>query len=414
MQRDNPAAPARSRSFSAILLVLFAVLQVLIIGVSFMGGFLFYEWRYSLPEFEIPGVNVKEILPDAPLPLLSEAKRILEENAFFPLPEQSKLEYGMIRGMLQAYNEPFTTFVEPPQHELQTNQLEGRFGGIGVRIERDAENYVYLYPLPDSPALTAGVQEGDRLLAVGSLPVIPETTTDEIQAAVRGKVGEKVNVTVGRKPDYKPIEVAIVRAEVALPSVTWNLASEDARVGVVNIHVIADTTPDEVTRAIEDLQSRGATHFVLDVRNNGGGLVEAGVDTARLFLDSGTVIEQQYRGEEVKAYKVERPGPFADLPITVLVNQGTASAAEIFAGAIKGHGRGLIVGTRTYGKDSIQLVFSLSDGSSLHVTAAQWWVPGLEPKIGSNGIQPDVPLPEGTDDAEALLKAIETVLAAGR
>ncbi len=414
MQRDISTTPARTRPFSVVLLVLFAILQLLIVATAFMGGFLFYEWRYALPEFEIPGINVKEILPDAPLPLLSEAKRILEENAFFPLPEESKLEYGMIRGMLQVYNEPFTTFVEPPQHELQTNQLAGRFGGIGVRIERDAENYVYLYPLPDSPAISAGMQEGDRLLAVEKLAITPESTTDEIQAAVRGTVGTRVMITVGRQPDYEPIELSIVRAEVALPSITWNLASEDARVGIINIHVIADTTPDEATRAIEDLQSRGATHFVIDVRNNGGGLVEAGVDTARLFLESGTVIEQQYRGEDVKSFKVDRPGSFVDLPIVVLVNQGTASAAEIFAGAIKGHARGPIVGTRTYGKDSIQLVFSLSDGSSLHVTAAQWWVPGLEPKIGSNGIQPDVLLPEGTDDTGALLKAIETVLAPGR
>jgi carboxyl-terminal processing protease len=149
---------------------------------------------------------------------------------------------------------------------------------------------------------------------------------------------------------------------------------------------------------------------VVDVRNNGGGLVEAGVDTARLFLKSGIVIEEQYRKQPIVTFEVEREGPFADLPIVVLVNRGTASAAEIFAGAIKGQNRAPLVGTPTFGKDTIQLVFSLSDGSSLHVTSAHWWVPNLEPKIGGNGILPDVPLDETADESQQLQAAIDTVL----
>jgi carboxyl-terminal processing protease len=399
MQLKSVYKKMNQRVFSNVLLILFGFLQISIIVIAFMGGFLYHELRYADP-----------IFAKSDYPVLNEAIKLLRENAYLPLPEGNKLEYGMIRGMLQAYNEPHTVFVEPPQHELQTNQLQGRFGGIGVRIERDAENLVYLYPLPDSTALLAGVQEGDRLLKVDDTAITASTTNDLLQAAIRGPVGQKVIITIGRSPDFTPIELTIERAEVSLPSVTWNLMPDEEQVGVIQVRVIAETTPAEITRAVEDLKQKGASRFVLDVRDNGGGLVEAGVNAARLFLREGIVIEQQYRGQSVKTYKVDQPGTFVDLPMVVLVNRGTASAAEIFAGAIQGQGRAQIVGTRTYGKDTIQLIFSLSDGSSLHVTAAQWWVPDLQLEIGKNGIQPDVAVAEDAEPNAALLKAVDTIL----
>lgn len=395
----------RYRKIPAIIWVSFGALQIFLIIISFMGGFLFHEWHFSdqLVLGKVPFL-------EKPFALLFETHNLLEKNAYFPLPDEKKLEYGMIRGMLQAYADPYTVFVEPPQHELQTNQLQGKFGGIGVRIERDAQDYVYLYPLPNSPAIESGIQEADRLLRVEELEIGPETSNDVVQAAIRGPIGEKVEIAVGRSPDYSPIILSVKRAEVPLPSVTWNLAPDFPQVGILQIHVIANTTPDEITKAISDLQRRGANRFVIDVRNNGGGLVEAGVEAARMFLQKGSVIEQQYRGQDVKVFQVEKPGSFVDLPVVLLVNQGTASAAEIFAGALKGQKRALVVGSRTFGKDTIQLVFDLSDGSSLHVTAAQWWVPGLSPKIGENGLQPDILVNEGEDANTGLQRAIETIL----
>jgi carboxyl-terminal processing protease len=381
------------------MMVLFVLLQFLVVAAAFLGGYIVREWRIS----GFPG-SAQDF------PVFHEALTLLKENAVFDLPNGKSLEYGMIRGMLTAINEPYTVFVEPPQHELQSDQLQGRFGGIGVRVERDAEGNTNLFPFPDSPAMKAGVQDGDRLLAVGDLKVSPLTPDQEIHAAIRGPVGEKVTITVGSPPDFLPRETVIERAEVALPSTTWNIATDEPLVGIVHIHIIASTTPDEVIKAVDDLQQRGAQRFVIDVRNNGGGLVEAGVNTARLFLKSGAIIEQQYRGQPVKTFTVEEEGPLTDLPMVVLTNRGTASAAEIFAGAMKGQNRALLVGARTYGKDTIQLVFSLSDGSSLHVTAAHWWVPGLEPKIGGTGIQPDVVVDEAASDTLAMQKAIETVM----
>ncbi len=398
MRQEALPTSTNRRLPSAVMLLLFVILQFMIVGVAFLGGYVYSEWQTGNP------------LIGPRFPIVSEAFKLLKDNAYFELPNDKALEYGMIKGMLQAYNEPYTVFVEPPQHELQSQQLQGKYGGIGVRTERDEQNNVYLYPVKDSPAAKAGVIDGDRLIKVNTLVISPEVKNDDIQAAIRGPVGQKVNITIGHSPEYNPIELSIARAEIGLPSTTWNLVPNQPAVGIIHIRIIADTTADEVAKAIEDLQQQGAARFILDVRNNGGGLVQAGVKMSLLFLKEGTVIEEQYKGQPVKPYKVTKPGKYADLPIVLLVNRGTASAAEIFAGALQGQQRAKIIGTRTYGKDTIQLVFSLSDGSSLHVTAAHWWVPGTTERITGKGLQPDLLIDETADDNQALQKSVEALL----
>ena len=326
-------------------------------------------------------------------PVLAEAYNILRQRGYTPLPAPPAVEYGMIRGMIQAYGDPHTFFLEPPQAELESQSLSGKFGGIGVNLQYDQDGNLVIYPFPESPARQAGIQDGDRLTKVDDLVVTPQTPLETIQAAIRGPVGQTVTIAVVRPPDETPRIVTIKRQEIALPSTTWHLDASQPRLGVVRVNVIAKTTPDEILQAAKDLQSRGATALVLDLRDNGGGLLEAGVDTARLFLRDGVIMEQQYRGEGVKSFRVERPGPLADIPLAILVNHNTASACEIIAGALQVHRRAVIIGVPTYGKDTIQLVFKLQDDSSLHVTAAKWWVPGLEPPLAGNGLQPEIVVP---------------------
>jgi carboxyl-terminal processing protease len=262
----------------------------------------------------------------------------------------------------------------------------------GVRLTKDPTGYFILFPIQNSPASRAGVLEGDRLLKVDTLEIHAEETTDVVEAALRGPVGQTVQLTVGHSPQYLPVELQIKREDFPLPSVTWHRDPAEPRLGVVEVNIIAATTPAEVTHAIEDLQGRGVLAIALDLRNNYGGLLTAGIDTARLFLTDGTIIQQKYRGQSIETYKVDRPGPFNAIPMVILVNQNTASAAEIIAGALKVHQRAKLIGTRTYGKDTIQLVYDLKAGASLHVTAANWWIPGLEPPLGGTGLQPDIPL----------------------
>jgi carboxyl-terminal processing protease len=344
---------------------------------------------------------------------LQQAYEILTTKGLKEPPPPPALEYGMIRGMVQAYNDPYTSFVEPAEHELETNSLQGHFGGIGVRLSKDPVGNFLVFPFQNSPAARAGILEGDRLLKVEAIEINPQATSDVVEAALRGPVGSVVHVTVGHATQYSPVELQIKRENFPLPSVSWHHDPAEARLGVVEVNIIAATTPAEVTKAIDDLQGRGAQAIALDLRNNYGGLLTAGIDTARLFLTDGMIIQQKYRGQEIETYKVDRQGPFSDIPLVVLVNQNTASAAEIIAGALKVHQRAVLIGTRTYGKDTIQLVYDLKAGASLHVTAANWWIPGLEPPLGGNGLQPDIPVdvsdPNVTPDPY-IQAAIQTLL----
>ncbi len=157
-----------------------------------------------------------------------------------------------------------------------------------------------LYPYPDSPAAQAGILDGDRLLQVEELLIAPETSSDIIQAALRGPVGEQVRLTIARPPDYTEILLTVDRMEIPLPSVTWHLVPTEPRLGIVQINLIAATTHQEVQNAFVDLQARGAVAYVLDLRDNAGGLLDAGIAISRLFLTSGIIIEQQYRGQSVE------------------------------------------------------------------------------------------------------------------
>ncbi|NMB87097.1 MAG: S41 family peptidase [Chloroflexi bacterium] len=377
-------------------LLILTLFEVILALTAFAGGYLFaHDW----------------VPVDDRFPILNEAYTILQDNALLDLPPDSQLEYGMIRGMLQVYNEPYTTFLEPPQHELQSDELAGKYGGIGARLQVDDQARVIMLPLPDSPAQKAGLLDGDALLGVDQLVITADTAADDIEAALRGPTGSTVMITFGRPPAYQPQEVSLTRAEFPLPSVVYNLALQDSRVGIIKVNIIASTTPTEIQAAVESLQAQGATYYILDLRDNVGGLVDAGVDSARLFLESGTIIQSQYRDKPVTTYNTDHPGPWADLPLVVLVNHGTASAAEILAGGLQANHRAELIGQTTYGKDTIQLVFDLQDHSSLHVTAAHWWIPDLGRFLDGQGLEPDVLLSDEEMQSNApILAAIQQLL----
>ena len=380
---------------------IFTLLLIIILVTSFSAGYLVHQQNSSGP---------------SNLPILAQAYSFLRDKGLNPLPRSPTLEYGMIRGMLEAYGDPYSVFVEPNLHELESNRLEGKFGGIGVRLGRDSENNHILYPFPDNPASKAGLREGDRLLSVDQMDVNKDTPPENIQAALRGVIGQSVEVVIGREPDFTPLEFKIKRAEISLPSVTWHVDAAESRLGVIEVNLIAASTPIEIENAVSDLRNRGAAAYVLDLRDNSGGLLTAGVDTVRLFLKEGTIMQQQFRGKEIETYRVEKPGPLADIPLAILINENTASASEIIAGALQRNQRAKLIGAPSYGKDTIQLIFDLEDGSSLHITAARWWVPGMKESFGENGLQPDIPVATqpGIDSGDQTIQAaIQLLLGSG-
>ncbi len=377
--------PTRSL-FSNLGLV---TIQFVIIVLAFLVGWFGYQY-YTLHNND--------------LNLLIQAKDILNENSLAPLPDETKLQYGMIRGMIQTINDPFTCFVEPPEQELHTEQLAGRYGGIGITLEQDSEGYWLVYPFPDSPAETAGLFKGDRLLSISELPITAQMDSNSIRALIHGPVGEKVHLTLAHPPLYQSYDLSIKRAEFAIPSVTWNLMPDAPQIGILHVNIIANTTSSELIKGIEALKTQGSEGFILDLRNNGGGLVEAGIDIARLFTDEGLIINEQFKGEEIKSYTNPNKGAYFNLPLAVLINQNTASAAEIAAGVLQSQKRALLIGTQSYGKNSIQYVFELIDGSSIHVTSGRWWIPDL-----TFPLQPDILIQDDPNGTLAPLIAIDVL-----
>ncbi|MFW5713317.1 MAG: S41 family peptidase [Brevefilum sp.] len=338
------------------------------------------------------------------LALLRQAREILVKNTIHDVPSDQQLEYGMIRGMLNTVEDPFTRFVPPAEHEVQTDQLAGEFGGIGARLERDTQNRWRLYPLPNSPALEIGLEDGDLLLAVGEQAISADTDEVTLISLLRGPVGDKVQITIQR--DEKEHTFTLKRHKIDLPSIATNLLPEDERIGLVQVIRIAETTTEEIKNGIQSLQNQGASALILDLRDNGGGLVDTGVQISRLFLTEGQIMRQQFRDEDVETFRTEEPGPFDEIPLVIFINGNTASAAEIIAGALNTHQRAPLIGLPSYGKTSIQYIFDLPDGSSVHVTSGRWWVPGVEFPL-----QPNFSLPQDAAEPAFIQKAIEVLTA---
>lgn len=341
--------------------------------------------------------------------IYDQAYKILEQNGLKPMPPEQKTEYELVRGLIKAYDDPYTVFVEPPQHELETNQLEGKFGGIGAALQRDTQGVLRVYPYANSPASEVGVPEGSQLLSVDDLAVTVDTPDDAVISALRGKVGSRVIIRVLAQASTTPAEFSIERREFGIPSVSWQIVPEQPELGIVKIISMTATTSEEVDTAIQELSAKGVSAVILDLRDNGGGLVDAGVNVVKLFAQAGSnIIEQHYPNQSDTISKGLTDGKYADLPLLIFANRNTASSAEIVVGALQALDRATVIGQQTFGKDTIQLVFDLTDGSSIHVSAAQWNLPENPAFTSGAGLLPDIPLTqEAPTDADYIRAALE-------
>ena len=342
-----------------------------------------------------------------------EAWDRVEEYFYGEIPSAEERTYGAIHEMLLLLDDPYTVFVEPQPRELERDTMRGRFGGIGVTMWRNAEGQMVLSPQDDSPAERARVGEGDILQAVDGQAITDETSIDDVRAWLHGEVDTAVILTISRPPD-PPFDLTITREEIKVPSVTWRVLDQSPDVGYMHIESFTERTNAEVLTSLgELLTEKEISGLVLDLRDNSGGLLDPSVDVASQFLDKGVVLIEIYRDDRERTFPVDEGGIALDIPLVVLVNGGTASAAEIVAGAIQDHERGPLIGESTFGKGSVQLVYDLADGSSLHVTTAIWLTPGQH-QIEGHGLMPDISLPRGDgfqdeqlDRAVAYLKELE-------
>ncbi|MGD8634288.1 MAG: S41 family peptidase [Anaerolineales bacterium] len=347
----------------------------------------------------------------AELGLVQEAYRLLDAHFIETLPENLILQRGMVKGMLETLNDPYTRLVEPSQNSIQSDTLAGEYGGIGALITSDGEGSYFINPFKDGPASAAGIVEGAQLLAIDGVPLGEGITRDTIVSMLRGLEGTEVRLRIRQPNGRQAIEVVIERVNIPLPSVSEYLLPADERIGVVAINVFSEKTSSEVENAVASLLDRGAQGLILDLRNNGGGLLESAVEVSRLFLRTGIIVSEERRGILQEAFEVEKPGRYTEIPLAVVVDSTSASAAEVVAAALQGNDRAPLIGDRTFGKGSVQVVVELSDGSSMRITSSRWLTPEGE-IIDEQGLAPDLWL--GVEDAHterALLQAADWLAA---
>ncbi len=326
---------------------------------------------------------------EAEFGLFWEAWNLVKGNYLGDLPDMQHLSWGAVRGALATLDDPHTTFLEPQPRQLEKERLEGKFGGIGAYVSQDEEGRILLDPMPDLPAEQAGVQKDDVLIRVDDTDITPEMTLDEVITLVKGEVGTVVRLALTREGATEPIVVDIKRQEIPTPSVEWRMLEEAEGLGYIRITIFGGRTRVELREGLSELQAQGMDRLILDLRGNGGGFLDAAVDVASEFLSDGIVLYQISKEEAEQAFKVRNGGRFTAGPLVLLVDGGTASASEIVAGALQDRDRAPLIGERTYGKGSVQSVFDLSDGSSVHVTSARWLTPSRR-LIDGDGLTPDV------------------------
>ncbi len=301
--------------------------------------------------------------------------------------------YAAIQKMLESLDDPFTRLLKPNQYRSLQVNTSGELSGVGLQIALDAETgeLEVIAPIAGSPADQAGISPRDRILEIDGV-LTSELTLDEAASRMRGPIGTTVTLKI-QGDDGEPKSIELVRDRIALNPVYAVLDTPPGStpVGYIRLTQFSANAPAEVADAINQLEEQGADAYVLDLRNNPGGLLQAGIEIARLWLDKGTVVYTVNRQGMLGSFEANKPALTED-PLVVLVNQGTASASEILAGALQDNGRAKLVGEKTFGKGLIQSLFDLSDGSGLAVTVAKYETPNHH-DIHKLGITPDFQVP---------------------
>ncbi|OGS35692.1 MAG: hypothetical protein A2506_03825 [Elusimicrobia bacterium RIFOXYD12_FULL_66_9] len=336
--------------------------------------------------------------------------------------DSQKLIYGAASGMTRTLD-PYSQFLEPDMHREMKTETEGQFGGVGLRLNLKDDWLTVLTPMPGAPAYRLGILPNDRIVEIDGSSTKDMDMNDALKF-LRGAPGTKVKLKVLRGPDgagesaWKSRDFEVVRELVKIESVVWRKL--DAGVGYVRVTEFSAKTVDDLTDALKKLKKEGVSSLVLDLRNNPGGLLSAAVETASLFLGGGKLIvyTQGRKAENRQDFTAGAKAPYAEMPLVVLVNGGSASGSEIVAGAMQDHKRAVVVGQRSYGKASVQSLIPMPDGSGLRLTVARYYTPSgrsihRDEKHKTGGISPDIAV-EISSDAEGKLYAQwETIYAKG-
>jgi carboxyl-terminal processing protease len=308
--------------------------------------------------------------------------------------DADQLSKGAIRGMVEALDDPYTAYLDAETYQLGLSDLEGKFEGIGAHVAIREGQLVIVAPIPDTPAAKAGVKAGDKVLEIDGKST-SEMSLAEAVLLVRGPQGTIVRLLVLHEGETEPEEINIVRAEIEVSSVNFEMREDIAYISISHFSVRTDS---ELSPVLDSLVREAATGIILDLRSNPGGIVAAVIDVASHFLTEGIVLDMVDNQGKHTTMSVKQSELTTDLPLVVLVDGFSASASEVLAGALQDYGRATIAGAKTFGKGSVNVLRQLSDGSGLYITTARW----LTPKgrlIEGEGITPNYELELEGEDA---------------
>jgi carboxyl-terminal processing protease len=296
---------------------------------------------------------------------------------------------------LNSLGDQHTTYMDPSTYEQANIPLQGSYEGIGAWVDTDAEYLTIVSPMPGSPAEQAGLEPGDRVVAVDGEDVTGIDANLVIRR-VLGPAGSTVKLTIAREGEVELLEFEIVRAEIEVPSVQSEML--DGNIGYIQLFSFSNETSSDLRNAIDDLNDQDMQSLILDLRGNGGGFLFSAIDVASEFIDDGLILTERFGDGTQETYEANGRGQATDIPLVVLVDGGSASASEIVAGAIQDYERGVLVGETTFGKGSVQNWIPLSDEQgAVRVTVARWYTPN-DRQIHEEGLVPDVVV-EYTEEA---------------
>lgn len=412
-----------------IKFILVSFLALFLLTGAFSGGFLVghftspgaFNRGFSLPGIPgLPNVPAVSATPEAAAqatpgdlqqlftPFWETWTLVHEQYVDQPVDDVALMR-GAIRGMLQALGDDHTSFMDPQEFQDANSSLSGNYEGIGAYVDATGDYLTVISPIKGSPAEAAGLRAGDKIIAINGedmTGINPELA----RRKVLGPAGSQVILTIQREGEDAPFDVPITRAKITIASVEFEMKGD---IAYIQLNTFGDTTSRELRDALQEVMAQNPKGLILDLRNNGGGYLRTSVEVLSQFLKQGEVaLYEQYGDGKRDTFKTNGGGLATDIPMVVLINEGSASASEIVAGALQDYGRATLVGVKSYGKGSVQNWIPLTGNEgAVRITIARWLTP-KERTIHKIGLQPDVLIEMTKEDQDAerdpqLDKAIE-------
>ncbi|HJQ14846.1 MAG TPA: S41 family peptidase [Anaerolineales bacterium] len=406
--------------------ILGAFVGLILLAGAFSGGFIAGHLMPGTGQLPVlsdfipgaPGVQPEQqaSTPDELETLFApfwEAWNVVHDQYVEQPVDDQLLMQGAIRGMMDALGDQQTFYMEPQVYENETSSLQGQYEGIGAYVDTEGDYLTIVSPIEGSPAEQAGLLPGDKVIAIDGEDMTG-VTPEEARLKVLGPEGTSVTLTVAREGESSTLEFSITRAEIEIRSAEGKMLEDN--IGYVDINTFGEQTTRELRATLDELLSQNPRGIIIDLRNNPGGYLSTAVEVSSEFIEEGVVLYEEYGDGRRDEHKALGNGQATDIPLVVLINEGSASASEILAGALQDYDRATLVGVKSFGKGSVQNWVPLSNNQgAARVTIARWLTPD-ERLIDHLGLEPDVVVEMSPEDFESerdpqLDAAVQTLLA---